>query len=74
MRSNFGHNGTEILEGVLLMQHNLTYPDRYTTTDSIKEIQICAVAKESLLRKMEEIICKTDIVSNRNSCLPGMYT
>lgn len=36
--SNIGHDGIEILEGVLLMEHNLTYPDLYIITDSMKEI------------------------------------
>ena len=56
------------------MQYSLTYPDQYTATDLIKEIQSHVVAKKSLLTKMEEIIYKTDIVSNRNSCLYGEYT
>ena len=74
MSSNSGLDSTEIFEGVLLMQYSLTYPDQYTATDLIKEIQSHVVAKKSLLTKMEEIIYKTDIVSNRNSCLYGEYT
>lgn len=71
MGSNSGHDSTE---GVLLMQYSLTYPDQYIAIDLIKEIQSHVVAKKSLLKKMEEIIYKTDIVSNRNSCLYGEYT